>query len=199
MTDERHPPREKDPHGHTGPTTPGEDSSREAHPAVVPPSDITLAATSAPLTFSVRNDLPWPVSLELIATPNDPRLIVQNTTPVEAGPSQSTRVQVPVQARVGSGESSLALQLRSTSSVEIGGTVPVHVTVRAEWESVGVAVMATLVAALIVVGVVRTVRKLRRRAASTPADEPGEGAPSNHTPSNDAPGDTSPKEEGTHA
>ena len=177
--------------------------------AVVPPSDITLAATSAPLTFSVRNDLPWPVSLELIATPNDPRLIVQNTTPVEAGPSQSTRVQVPVQARVGSGESSLALQLRSTSSVEIGGTVPVHVTVRAEWESVGVAVMATLIAALIVVGIVRTVRKLRRRAASTPADapsdstpsddQPGDDAPSNHTPSNDAPGDTSPKEEGTHA
>jgi hypothetical protein len=30
--------------------------------AIVPPSDITLLASSAPLTFSVRNDLPWPVT-----------------------------------------------------------------------------------------------------------------------------------------
>lgn len=131
--------------------------------AVVPPSDITLAATSAPLTFSVRNDLPWPVSLRLIATPNDPRLVVQNTTEVEAGPEQNTRVQVPVEARVGSGESTLSLQLRSPAMVAIGDTVPVHVTVRAEWESVGLIVMATLVGAMIVIGIVRTVRKMRRR------------------------------------
>ena len=137
--------------------------------AVVPPSDITLAATSAPLTFSVRNDLPWPVSLRLIATPNDPRLIVQNTTTVDAGPAQSTRVQVPVQARVGSGESTLALQLRSPSMVAVGDTVPVHVTVRAEWESVGLVVMSTLILAMIVIGVVRTVRKLRRRKRGTDA------------------------------
>ena len=131
--------------------------------AVVPPSDITLAATSAPLTFSVRNDLPWPVSLRLIATPNDPRLVVQNTTEVEAGPEQNTRVQVPVEARVGSGESTLSLQLRSPAMVAIGDTVPVHVTVRAEWESVGLIVMATLVGAMIVIVIVRTVRTMRRR------------------------------------
>ena len=47
--------------------------------------------------------------------------------------------------------------------VAIGDTVPVHVTVRAEWESVGLIVMATLVGAMIVIGIVRTVRKMRRR------------------------------------
>jgi hypothetical protein len=78
--------------------------------AITPPSDITLAASSAPLTFSVRNDLPWPVTVDLIATRNDPRLVVQNGDPVEAGPSQSTRVQVPVQAR------SAAASRRSTCS-----------------------------------------------------------------------------------
>lgn len=138
--------------------------------AVVPPSDITLAATSAPLTFSVRNDLKWPVSLVLIATQNDPRLIVQNTTPVEAGAAQNTRVQIPVQARVGSGESTLSLQLRSPSMVAVGDPVPVHVAVRAEWESVGLVVMVTLVAAMIVLGVIRTVRR-RRRIENTAATE----------------------------
>lgn len=135
---------------------------------VVPPSDITLAATSGPLAFSVRNELAWPVSLVLIATPNDPRLIVQNTTPVEAGPAQNTRVQVPVEARVGRGESTLRLQLRSPVMVAVGDAVPVHVAVRAEWESVGIVVLATLVGGMIVLGTVRTVRKLRRRGE--PAD-----------------------------
>lgn len=130
--------------------------------AVQPPSDITLAASSAPLTFSVRNDLPWPVSLVLIATNNDPRLRVQNTTPVDAGPARNTRVKVPVDARVGSGESTLNLQLRSPTMVAVGGSVPVHVSVRAEWESVGLIVGSVLVVAMILAGTIRTVRKLRR-------------------------------------
>ena len=133
--------------------------------SITPPSDITLAATSAPLAFSVRNDLRWPVTVILYATRNDPRLIVQNTTTVEAGPAQNTRVQVPVQARVGSGDSTLDLQLRSITGVPIGDQVPVNVAVRAEWESVGLVVMLTIVALLLILGVVRTVRKLRRRGA----------------------------------
>lgn len=47
MTDERRPPREKTPHGHTGPTTLAEDSSREANPAVAPPSEKAKIAEAA--------------------------------------------------------------------------------------------------------------------------------------------------------
>lgn len=142
--------------------------------AIVPPSDITLLASSAPLTFSVRNDLPWPVTLTLSATPNDPRLIVQKTADVSAGATQSTRVQVPVQARVGSGESTLDLQLRSSAGVEIGPQVRVAVSVRAEWESVGIIVMSVLIGAMLVLGILRTARKMRRRrtAAATAAENP---------------------------
>ncbi|MFT3797862.1 DUF6049 family protein [Microbacterium sp.] len=139
---------------------------------LVPPSGITLLASSAPLTFSIRNDLPWPVSLVLITTPGDPRLIVQNTTPVEAGAAQNTRVQVPVEARVGSGESALRLQLRSPTMVAIGPSTPVHVAVRAEWESVGIIVVVVLLAGMIVLGAVRTVlRRRRRRRDAGQADE----------------------------
>jgi len=148
--------------------------------AIVPPSDITLLASSAPLTFSVRNDLPWPVTLTLSASPNDPRLIVQKTAEVSAGSAQSTRVQVPVQARVGSGESTLDLQLRSTAGVPIGSEVRVAVTVRAEWESVGIVLMVVLIGAMLVLGMIRTVRKLRRRGAAA-ENEHGE-APQKEAP-----------------
>ncbi|RKS90242.1 hypothetical protein DEU37_1567 [Microbacterium sp. AG790] len=142
--------------------------------AIVPPSDITLLASSAPLTFSVRNDLPWPVTLTLSATPNDPRLIVQKSADVSAGAAQSTRVQVPVQARVGSGESTLDLQLRSSAGVEIGPRVRVAISVRAEWESVGIVVMSVLIGVMLVLGIVRTARKMRRRriTAATAAHNP---------------------------
>lgn len=40
-------PAEKSPHGHTGPTTPAEDSSRQAHPSAVPPSDKSKIAEEA--------------------------------------------------------------------------------------------------------------------------------------------------------
>ncbi|WP_424446683.1 DUF6049 family protein [Microbacterium sp. CH-015] len=139
---------------------------------IVPVSDITLLATAAPLTFTVRNDLAWPVSLVLITTPGDPRLRVQNSTPIEAGAAQNTRVKVPVEARVGSGESTLTLQLRSPTMIAIGPSVPVAVAVRAEWESVGIVVMVTLIAAMLVAGVVRTVLRLRRRAAAERTPEP---------------------------
>ncbi|WP_431805133.1 DUF6049 family protein [Microbacterium sp. bgisy203] len=138
--------------------------------ALIPQSDITFATTSAPLTFTVRNELPWPVTLTLLTSNDDPRLVVQYATPVQAGPLQNTRIGVPVEARVGSGEATLGLQLRSPTQVAIGDPVTVHVAVRAEWESVGIAVMAVLVGGLIIVGIVRTVRK-RRRARRAEAQE----------------------------
>lgn len=127
------------------------------------PSGITLLASNAALAFSVRNDLPWPVSVVMVARPGDPRLIVQTTTIVDVGASQTARVQVPVEARVGSGESTLTLQLRSPSMIAVSDPVPVAIAVRAEWESVGIIVMAVLVGGLLVLGVVRTVRKIRSR------------------------------------
>lgn len=47
MSDERPAPPQKTPHGHTGPTTPAEDASREANPAVVTPEDKAKIAEEA--------------------------------------------------------------------------------------------------------------------------------------------------------
>ena len=45
MSEQRHTPAEKDPHGHVGP--PAEDVSRGADPAVVPPNDKARIAEEA--------------------------------------------------------------------------------------------------------------------------------------------------------
>lgn len=138
--------------------------------SILPSSGVTLATSSASLGFTVRNDLPWPVSLVVITTPNDPRVIVQNTTPVVIGALQNSRAEVPVQARVGSGESNVTVQLRSPAMIAIGDSVSVDVSVRAEWETVGIGVLIALVAVMLVLGVIRTILRRRRRATEEPTD-----------------------------
>ncbi|GAA1977121.1 DUF6049 family protein [Microbacterium pumilum] len=135
---------------------------------LLPTSTVNLFGSGADLGFWVRNDLPYPVNLILYATPDSLRLDVQRATPVVAGASSNTRVEVPVQARVGNGEVTLALQLRSRASVAIGNGAFVDVNVRAEWEGVGVIALSVVVGALLVLGIGRTVLRVRnrRRAAA---------------------------------
>ncbi|MFS0866003.1 DUF6049 family protein [Microbacterium sp. 179-B 1A2 NHS] len=137
--------------------------------AIVPGSDIYLAGSRAPLFFTVRNDLPWPATVDLLSEPTDARIVVQSVTTVVVGAEQTARVEVPVEALVGTGESSIDLQLRTPTGVLLGDTSNVAVSVQAEWESVAVVGLTVLVTALIVLGIVRTVirrRRLREEAAS---------------------------------
>jgi len=130
--------------------------------ALVLGGPITLAGSSAPLVFTVRNDLPWPARLDLLASPGDARLVIESSTEVEVGAQQTSRVAIPVSALVGSGESSVDLQLRTPAGVDIGPSETVDVSVRAEWESVSIIILGGLVSALLVFGVVRTIRRRRR-------------------------------------
>lgn len=135
--------------------------------AVQPSSTIQLYAATADLPVWVRNDLAWPVSVRLSAAPSDLRLEVQSTTDVTALAASNTRIKVPVSARVGSGELDVRLSLTSPSGVPIGQTVAANVSVRAEWETIGLGIFGGVVVLLIVGGVIRTVVRKRRDARTT--------------------------------
>ncbi|WP_157535761.1 DUF6049 family protein [Microbacterium sp. Root166] len=131
--------------------------------SLLPTSTIDLYGSNAGLRFWVRNDLEYPVNLVLYVTPDDLRLDVQRANPVVAQAESNTRVEVPVQARVGNGEVTLDLQLRSRASVAIGDPASVDVTVRAEWETFGITALGVVIGGLLLLGIVRTVLKLRAR------------------------------------
>ncbi|HET8928839.1 MAG TPA: DUF6049 family protein [Microbacterium sp.] len=135
--------------------------------SIVPPSHINLLNTAGPLQFWVRNALPYPVNVILVSTPDDLRLDVQRLTRVDGATAASnTRVAVPVEARIGSGDLTVHLQLRSPTGVEIGGPEFAEVSVRGDWEGIGIAIVLVLVGGLIVLGLVRTIlhRRAERRA-----------------------------------
>ena len=123
-------------------------------------------SSSAPLRPWVRNDLPWPITVELRTQPDDVRLRVQPSTPINAQASANTRVEVPVEARIANGEVTVGMQLYSPTGEPIGARQNVSVEVRAEWESIGLIVFIALVAAFLGIGVVRTVASRRRARAA---------------------------------
>jgi len=138
------------------------------------PAPVQLFTSAAPLPVWIRNDLPWPVNLTLFTQPSDPRLSVQESTPVKGGASSNTRVTVPVEARVGSGEVEVQFRLTSPTGVPIGAAASATVTVRADWEGIGLGILSGVIVLLLGVGVLRTVlRRGRARAAvDTHAAEP---------------------------
>lgn len=142
---------------------------------LLPPSAFQLISPGSNLRFYVRNDLPYPVNVVLYATPDDLRLQVQGQTTVEAAaPRANTRVGVPVEARLGNGDVTVELQLRSRSFVAIGEPQYAEVSVHAEWETIGLIILGVLVVGFLALGVVRTILR-RREVRKQRADAEGTG------------------------
>lgn len=139
---------------------------------IPPASTIQLLSANADLPFSVRNDLPWPVNIRLSVAPSDPRLEVESPQDATVQPGTTMRVKVPVSARVGSGELNLDLQLSSPTGVRIGQDETVRVSVRAEWETIGLVVFGGLIVLLFGLGTIRTVARRRRERAASAAEPP---------------------------
>jgi hypothetical protein len=145
---------------------------------MLPPSTTQLISADSALRPWVRNDLPWPVNLQLHASPDDVRLDVQGVTRFTVPADSNGRVEIPVQARLGNGDVTVGMQLRSPTFEPIGQAQSVDVVVRAEWESIGLIVLGVLVSAFLLLGVIRTVRRLRRRKHADVSDPaaPGSGS-----------------------
>ncbi|GAA4193959.1 hypothetical protein GCM10022219_16490 [Microbacterium oryzae] len=124
---------------------------------------VQLLSAEAPLPVWVRNGLAWPITVVLDVSRDSVRLDVQERIEVEVPPGSNPRVEIPVEARVGSGEVQLAVSLFTPTGEQIGPVQNMNVTVRAEWERIGIVVLFGLVAILLVGGVIRTVLKTRRR------------------------------------
>lgn len=140
--------------------------------------DVQQIGPSADIPVWVRNDLPYDVNVVLNASSDDLRLRIQGSIDVVARAQSTTRVLIPVNARIGSGEVDLSLQLRSPSLVAVGDQQVIHVTVRADWERYGVIALGVIVGGLLVVGVIRTVlRRRRSRRADESGDDVREEAP----------------------
>ncbi|MBP2436803.1 DUF6049 family protein [Microbacterium amylolyticum] len=129
------------------------------------PQPVQLLSPEAPMPVWIRNDLAYPARVVITAIPDDPRLSIERRTEVTAQPQSTTRVTIPIEARVGSGQVVVHYSLTSLSGEQIGPARDMDVTVRADWERIGIALFAVLVLSLLGFGAYRQVRRRRRDRA----------------------------------
>lgn len=130
--------------------------------AALPGSTLNLINNEAHIPVTVTNEMNQDVDVVVELTPRDPRLVAQEAVALEVPAGRSAIVQIPVTA-VGSGNVSADVLLRSPEGAEIGTPAQIQVRVRADWETVGTAVLAVVLSLMFVLGLIRTVRRGRRR------------------------------------
>lgn len=137
-------------------------------------SAVLLINHRGEIPVTVANDLPVPAQVTVALQPQDPRLRAPEQVLAELEPNAVTTVRVPVQA-VANGNVDVNVQLLTEAGGEdLGETASLAVRVRAEWEDIGTAIVAGLLAVGFVFGLTRTIRSGRRTSAAHA--RPGKGA-----------------------
>lgn len=131
-----------------------------------PSATINLINKSANFPVRVTNELPWDVEVVVTLEPSDPRLRVTSTQTSTIPAHSTVSVDVPVTA-IGSGDITVGYRVSTVGGQVLDDSQSVTVRMRAGWEDTATAVVAGLLAALLVAGVARTVRRrLRDRSAT---------------------------------
>ncbi|MBO0983268.1 hypothetical protein IOC53_05340 [Rathayibacter sp. SD072] len=148
---------------------------------------VSIEATSTLLQVSrdssipvyVRNDLPWPVSVEISASTSNAVLDIDESSvePTAIDGRSQGRVLIPVKARVGSGETTLRMQLTALDGTPIGAPASVGTSVRADWETVGTLVLGLVLVVVFGAGILRNIRRRRRGGAAPEEDDEDPNAP----------------------
>ncbi|PFG39796.1 hypothetical protein ATJ97_2312 [Georgenia soli] len=133
-------------------------------------STYNLINSSAGLPVHVRNELSTDATVEVSLRPSDQRLQVPGPVSLTIPAASQASVTVPVRA-VGSGDVTVSVELLGPDGRTVGTPADLRVRARPDWENVGTAVVAGVLAVMLVVGLVRTVRKGRRMDPDTPLPE----------------------------
>ena len=136
---------------------------------VEPSSAVNLINKSANFPVLVRNNLPWPVHVDVTLVPDDPRLRATPAQYQTLAAQGATTVEVPVGA-IGSGDIEVTYKVTTPDGHILDDSRTVTVRMRAGWEDAITAVIASLFGALFLVGITRSLRKRAARKAQGSAE-----------------------------
>lgn len=150
---------------------------------VEPSSAVNLINKSANFPVLVRNNLPWPIRVDVTLVPDDPRLRATPAQSQTLAAQGATTVEVPVGA-IGSGDIEVTYKVTTPDGVVLDDSQTVTVRMRAGWEDAITAVIASLFGLLFLAGITRSLRKRAARkaqAASGDAEAPSGDADTTDT------------------
>ena len=173
-----------DPRGRTAAVNASRATTEElrAGVSVEPGPAVNLVSTSGELPVDVINTLAQEVTVLVALIPGDRRLIADEAVPATVPPGSMVTVAIPVHA-VQSADVDVIVELRAPDGTVITDAAHFPVRVRAEWESIGTALIGGLLVIGLVIGLIRTVRRGRAAPRSEPQAQAG---PDTLSPEEDA-------------
>jgi len=124
-------------------------------------STIHLVSRSSKLPISIQNNYPVEIRVQVHVAANSLNALFPSVVEVTVPAKTTTVAQVPVTA-IADGSVELKAWLTTFSGLSLGDPVDLNLTVNAEVEESIIGGFLVAVAALLTVGVIRTVRKRRR-------------------------------------
>lgn len=132
----------------------------------------TLTGKSASLPLYVDNRTPYPVKVRLQLKPGSGQVAFANDLTVTVPPRQLLLpVQVPTRS-LANGNVQVEARLLTDEGGEVGNPLVFTVKVRPSWETVGMIVVGSVLGLLFVLGLLRSVRRGRRRTRVHPDNVP---------------------------
>ena len=132
-------------------------------------STINIISEATELPLHIRNDLPVSAGVVIRIESHDNRLTATKDVAVSLPAHGTTNVSIPVEAH-GSGNIQVEVHILDPKGNVIAPSQSVPIRVRADWENVGTLVIAILLAVILAVGIVRSLRRGRKHAPVDPAE-----------------------------
>jgi hypothetical protein len=127
-------------------------------------SSSVLLVTGDKTTIPVRveNSTDLPIEFMVALTGQGPALQTDRSEPTRLDPDETARVEVPVEG-IANADVMADVRILATDGTEVGQRPAINVRVRADWENIGTAVIGAGLLAVFVFGLVRAVRKGKRK------------------------------------
>jgi hypothetical protein len=141
---------------------------------IVPGSVINLVSSESKVPVRIKNDFDTEVRVQVHMLPSNPRVLVPNAVEVLVPAESGINAQVPVKA-IGNGKVFLIVWLTTFSGLRLTDNAHLQMNVNAGIETAMLFGFGALVIGLGIVGVLRTRRKLRRKARIEASEPLAEG------------------------
>lgn len=131
---------------------------------IVPGSVINLVSSESKVPVRIQNSFDSEIRVHVHMLPSNPRVTVPNAVEVVVPANSGINAQVPVKA-IGNGKVFLIVWLTTFSGLRLTENAHLQMNVNAGIETTMLIVFGVLVVGLGTVGVLRTRRKLRKKAS----------------------------------
>ncbi|WP_169579575.1 DUF6049 family protein [Ruania albidiflava] len=137
-------------------------------------SSVLLVSAAGDLPISIQSQLPVPADVTVRLVPADPRLRAEQEVTATLRPNSTTTVRIPVTA-VSNGNVDVHFEvLTPGGQVLLASGEPFSVRVRADWESTGTVIVASLLVIGFIIGLIRTIRRGRPQTRAAAAATSGQ-------------------------